>query len=257
MSNKIKARLNDLLAREQGAIVREWGHRLPVALVYPHEYNVGMSNLGFQTVYHLINEHPDLTCERVFLPSPDELAEYQRSQTPLLSLESQRPLTDFAVVAFSLSFEPDYLNVLKILTLAPLPLFAAQRHESFPVVVAGGVAAMLNPEPLAPFIDAFFLGEAEDGGQEFLAYFLELRHHSRSVALRRLAQHLPGVYIPAAYQPAYQPDGTLRAFTALPGFPSVITPPHPLNLEAHPVQSRLLAPGAEFSRMFLVEINRG
>jgi len=257
MSKKIKAHLNDLLARERGAIVREWGHRLPVALVYPHEYAVGMSNLGFQTVYHLINEHPDLTCERVFLPSQAELAEYQRSQTPLLSLESQRPLTDFAVVAFSLSFEPDYLNVLKILALARLPLLAAQRDERFPVVVAGGVAAMLNPEPLAPFIDAFFLGEAESGGQEFLAYFIESRHRERAASFRSLAQRLPGVYIPAAYRPDYYPDGSLRAFNPAPGFPPVVSAPHPGNLEDSLVQSRLLAPGAEFSRMFLVEINRG
>jgi hypothetical protein len=103
-----------------------------VALVYPHEYAVGMSNLGFQTVYHLINEHPDLTCERVFLPSQAEMAVYQR-QTPAPGLlESQRPLTDFAIVAFSLSFEPDYLNVLQILALARLPLLAAQRDEQLP-----------------------------------------------------------------------------------------------------------------------------
>ncbi len=257
MSKKIKAHLADLLAREQGAVVREWGHRLPVALVYPHEYAVGMSNLGFQTVYHLINEHPDLTCERAFLPSPEDEEEYRRSQTPLLSLESQRPLTDFAVVAFSLSFEPDYLNVLKILELARLPLLAAQRHERFPVVVAGGVAAMLNPEPLAPFIDAFFLGEAESGGQEFFAHFFDARDRDRAVSLRILAQRLPGVYIPAAYQPDYHQDGTLRAFTPAPGFPAVVVAPHPADVEAQPVQSRLLAPGAEFSRMFLVEINRG
>lgn len=257
MSRKIKAHLQELVAREQGAVVREWGHRVPVALIYPHEYEVGMSNLGFQTVYHLINTHPDLTCERFFLPGRDELEEYQRSQTPLLSVESQRPLTDFAVIAFSLSFEPDYLNVLKILSLGHIPLQASQREARWPLVVAGGVAVMLNPEPLAPFLDAFFVGECETWGAEFFELLADADRGDRLGALRTLAARIPGVYVPSAYQPAYHADGTLRSFTPAPGFPAVVAAPHPLALDDYPVHSRLLAPGAEFSRMFLVEINRG
>jgi radical SAM superfamily enzyme YgiQ (UPF0313 family) len=216
-----------------------------------------MSNLGFQTVYHLLNAHPDLTCERVFLPGEAQLQEYQRSQTPLLSLESQRPLTDFAAVAFSLSFEPDYLNVLKILALARLPLLAADRGEHFPVIVAGGVAAMLNPEPLAPFLDAFFLGEGDALAAEFFDILTDYGHPDRPAAFKTLARQIPGVYIPAAYQPDYHPDGTLSRFTAASGFPEKVTPPHLAHLDAHPIHSRLLAPGSELSRMFLLEINRG
>ena len=237
--------------------MREWGHRRPVALVYPHEYEVGMSNLGFQTVYHLLNAHPDLTCERFFLPGAAELQEYQRSHTPLLSLESQRPLTDFAAVAFSLSFEPDYLNVLKILELARIPLLADSRGEQFPVIVAGGVAAMLNPEPLAPFLDAFFLGEGEVEAAGFFETLTGPGHPDRPAVLKTLAVKIPGVYIPAAYQPDYHEDGTLRRFAAAPGFPEKVRPPHLTDLDNHPIHSRLLAPGSEFSRMFLLEINRG
>lgn len=257
MPQKIRAHLQQLLARERGAVVREWGHRRPVALVYPQEYDVGMSNLGFQTIYHLLNSHPDLTCERVFLPGEAELAEYRRTRLPLLSLESQRPLTDFAAVAFSLSFEPDYLNVLRILALARMPLRAADRAASFPWVVAGGVAVMLNPEPLAPFMDAFFIGEAESGGAEFLARLTDQQRGEPAARLQQLAQDLAGVYVPAAYEPEYQPDGVLRQVRVAPGFPGVIQAPHPGQLDEQPVQSRLLAPGAEFSRMFLLEISRG
>ena len=257
MSRKIITHLQNLLAREHGAVGREWGHRRPVALVYPHEYHVGMSNLGFQTIYHLLNAHPNLTCERVFLPDDTLLQEYQRSQTPLLSLESQRPLTDFAAVAFSLSFEPDYLNVLKILELAHIPLLAAERDGQFPAIVAGGVAAMLNPEPLASFLDAFFLGEGDAQAAEFFDILTDPGQPDRSAAFKTLIAKIPGVYIPAAYQPDYHPDGTLRRFTAAPGFPEKIQPPHLADLEMYPVYSRLQAPGAEFSRMFLLEVNRG
>jgi radical SAM superfamily enzyme YgiQ (UPF0313 family) len=257
MSRKIINHLQNLLAQEHGAVVREWGHRRPVALVYPHEYHVGMSNLGFQTIYHLLNAHPDLACERVFLPEEDLLQEYRRSHTPLLSLESQRPLTDFAAVAFSLSFEPDYLNVLTILELARLPLLAAHRGDNFPAVVAGGVAAMLNPEPLAPFLDAFFIGEGDAQAAKFCALLTDPVHPDRAATLKTLARQIPGVYIPAAYHPDYHPDGTLKSFTAAPGFPATVTPPHLSYLDAYPVVSRLQTPGGEFSRMFLLEVNRG
>ncbi len=257
MSRKIITQLQNLLARERGAVVREWGHRRPVALVYPQEYQVGMSNLGFQTIYHLLNAHPDLACERVFLPDEVQLQEYQRSHTSLLSLESQRPLTDFAAVAFSLSFEPDYLNVLKILELAHIPLLAADRPEHFPAVVAGGVAVMLNPEPLAPFLDAFFLGEGDARAAEFFDILTDPGQPSRAAALKILAGRIPGIYVPAAYQPDYHPDGTLHRFTAAAGFPAKVQPMHLSHLENYPVASRLQAPGSEFSRMFLLEVNRG
>ena len=154
-----------------------------------------------------------------------------RSHTPLLSLESQRPLTDFAAVAFSLSFEPDYLNVLKILELARIPLLAADRGEHFPAIVAGGVAAMLNPEPLAPFLDAFFLGEGDAHAAEFFGILTG--PPGPPAALKTLVQKLPGVYIPAAYQPEYHPDGTLQPrhrCSRFSGKNPAAAPPGPGNL---------------------------
>src|SRR5574340_1110985 len=121
MSAKIKARLKKLLAQEKGTVVREWGARWPVALVYPHIYPVAMGNLGFQVIYRLLNDQPGLVCERACLPGPREWEEYRRTRTPILTLESQRPLRDFAAVAFSVSFEGDYPQILQILEAAQIP----------------------------------------------------------------------------------------------------------------------------------------
>ena len=171
MSAKLKARLKKLLAQEKGAVVRDWGARWPVALVYPQIYPVAMGNLGFQAIYRLLNDTSGLHCERAFLPSPEDWEEYRRTRTPILSLESQRPLRDFAAVAFSISFEADYPYVLQILEGAGIPLLAAERRPGDPLVLAGGVATFLNPEPLAPFVDAFFLGEGEAGAVPFCPIF--------------------------------------------------------------------------------------
>ncbi len=151
-------------------MVREWGARFPIALVYPQIYPVAMGNLGFQAIYHLLNAQPGLMCERAFLPTSEEWEEYRRSRTPILTLESQRPLKDFAAVAFSVSFEADYPYILQLLAGAGLPLKAADRGPDDPLVLAGGVATFLNPEPLAPFVDAFFLGEGEAGAVPFFEF---------------------------------------------------------------------------------------
>lgn len=240
-------------------MIREWGHRWPVALVYPNVYEVGMSNLGFQAVYHLLNRHPDLTCERAFLPPGDLWPEYQRTGTPILSLESQRPLTDFAAIAFALPYEADYPQILKILDQAKVPLLADERGPNLPIVVGGGVTAFLNPEPLAPFLDAFFLGEGEGQVDNFFQFLATgwKSGQDRSQLLRELAAQQPGAYVPAGYRPEYQDDGTLAAFIPAPGFPAQVKAIHPADLDGHPCYSRLIAPASEFGQMFLVEVGRG
>ena len=223
MSAKLKARLKKLLAQEKGAVVRDWGARWPVALVYPQIYPVAMGNLGFQAIYRLLNDTSGLHCERAFLPSPEDWEEYRRTRTPILSLESQRPLRDFAAVAFSISFEADYPYVLQILEGAGIPLLAAERRPGDPLVLAGGVATFFNPEPLAPFVDAFFLGEGEAGAVPFFQFLAEGEpEQDRHLLLRDLAQTIPGAYVPAGYTPRYQPDGTLAAFEPEPGFPPTV-----------------------------------
>lgn len=259
MSRKIIAYLQKLLEQEQGAVIREWGPRWPVALVYPNLYEVGMSNLGFQVIYHLLNEHPELTCERAFLPPPELRPEYQRTRTPILSLESQRPLTDFAAVAFAVPFEADYPHILQILEMSQIPLLATRRNAGFPLVVAGGVTAFLNPEPLAPFMDAFLIGEGDEQASRFFQFLAaELRAgRERHRVCQALAATIPGAYVPPGYHPTYHDDGTLAAFEPKPGFPARVKAQHPPALEMHPTHSRLIAPASEFGQMFLVEINRG
>ncbi len=239
-------------------MVREWGARWPVALVYPQIYPVAMGNLGFQAIYRLLNDTSGLHCERAFLPSPEDWEEYRRTRTPILSLESQRPLRDFAAVAFSISFEADYPYVLQILEGAGIPLLAAERRPGDPLVLAGGVATFLNPEPLAPFVDAFFLGEGEAGAVPFFQFLAEGEpEQDRHLLLRDLAQTIPGAYVPAGYTPRYQPDGTLAAFEPEPGFPPQVKAPHLAELAPYPTHSHILAPQSEWGEMFLVETGRG
>jgi radical SAM superfamily enzyme YgiQ (UPF0313 family) len=258
VSVRLKARLQKLLAQEKGAVIRDWGARWPLALVFPEIYPVGMGNLGFQTLYYLINAEPGLTCERAFFPTPEEWPEHQRTRTPILTLESQRPLRDFAAVAFSISFEADYPKALSILAQSGIPLLAASRGPADPLVLAGGVATFLNPEPLAPFIDAFILGEGEVAAIQALNYLAEAAPlRSRQEFLRELAQIFPGIYIPAGYQPRYHPDGTLAALDAAPGYPQRVSVPHLSDLSASATHSTLLAPRSEWGEMFLVEVGRG
>jgi radical SAM superfamily enzyme YgiQ (UPF0313 family) len=258
MSAKIKASLKKLLAQEQGAVVREWGARFPIALVYPQIYPVAMGNLGFQAIYHLLNAQPGLVCERAFLPAPEEWEEHRRTRTPILTLESQRPLTDFGAVAFSISFEADYPYVLQILAGAGLPRRAARRGPGDPLVLAGGVATFLNPEPLAPFVDAFFLGEGEAGaGPLFEFVAAGAAPPDRAGWLKDLARTIPGAYVPAGYAPRYHADGTLAAIDPAPGFPSQVVAPHLPELAPYPTHSHLLAPQSEWGEMFLVETGRG
>jgi len=156
-----RERARETLSKEVGYVKKPHGNRLRVALAFPNTYWVGMSNLGFQTVYRLLNAEDDIVCERFFLPPKQELAELSASRAPLLTLESQMPVGDFDVVAFSVSFEWDYVNVLTLLRLAGLPSYAAERTTRHPLVVVGGAVTFVNPEPLAPFADVIAAGEGE------------------------------------------------------------------------------------------------
>jgi radical SAM superfamily enzyme YgiQ (UPF0313 family) len=252
MSTKIKAHLQQLLSQEQGAVVREWGARFPVALVYPQVYAVGMGNLGFQTMYHLLNAHPGFVCERAFLPSPEEADEHRRTRTPILSLESQRPLKDFAAVAFSISFESDYPYGLDLLAGAGIPLKAADRGPHDPLVLAGGVATFLNPEPLAPFVDAFFLGEGEAGA---LPFFDSDRAPARiEPVCSGFGRTVPALTCPPVIRLATTP--TAPPWRPRPPVSDRVTALH-LRIWPLPTHSHLLAPQSEWGEMFLVETGRG
>ena len=156
-----RERARDVLAREVGYVRKPHGGRLRVALAFPNTYYVGMSSLGFQTVYRLFNDLDDVVCERVFLPPKQELKAQLESGTPLLTLESQTPVADFDVLAFSVSFEWDYTNVVTT-AAARRPAAARRRPDSrHPLVVIGGAVTFVNPEPLALFADVIAAGEGE------------------------------------------------------------------------------------------------
>src|SRR6058998_3540596 len=150
-----------ILAKEVGYVKKPHGGRLRVALAFPNTYWVGMSNLGFQTVYRLFNNEDDIVCERFFLPPKQELAELLATRAPLLTLESQTPVGEFDVVAFSVSFEWDYVNVLTLLRLAGIPRYASERTHRHPLIMIGGAVTFVNPEPLALFADVIAAGEGE------------------------------------------------------------------------------------------------
>jgi radical SAM superfamily enzyme YgiQ (UPF0313 family) len=248
------------LARENGYVIKEPGGRLSVALVYPNSYRLGMSNLGYHAVYRLLNSRADIVAERVFLPEDREMSLYGCSGKPLLSLETLKPLYEFDVVAFSLSFEHDYLNVLKVLELGRIALLSVERDENAPLVAAGGVATYLNPEPLSGFIDVFVPGDAEVTIDPFIESLLGIWQGggSRRERLERLAGSARSVYVPSCYKPEYGADGRLTAFRPLnAGLPETIRVEKASGSGWPPACSAVLSPESEFSEMFLVETGRG
>ncbi|MSN25318.1 MAG: radical SAM protein [Geobacter sp.] len=231
------------------------GGQLSVCLVSPSRYRTGMSSLGFQTIYALLSESAEIRCERAFLPERDELEEYHRSGTPLLSLESQRPLGDFDLIAFSTSFEPDYLNIPIILNLSRLPLYSAERSGSHPLVIAGGAAFFINPEPVADFFDAICIGEGEDIIPNLITALLSPDLTGRTGLLAALSR-IPGIYVPSLYQPQYDGDRLLR-YDAAPEAPLPVSRISACLEQHPPSSSQILTEDTEFGDMFLVEVSRG
>ncbi len=197
------------LASEDGWVVKN-GAQLRIALCYPNTHAIGMANLGLHTMYELFNSIPDVSCERVFLPDPEDLKEYERSRTPLLSLETQTPVRDFNVVAFSISFETDYLNMARMLQLSCIPVWSKERNHFHPLVIMGGAASFLNPEPIAEFTDVIAVGEGE-----ILAYQLIeeiLQNETKEEVLLSLARIGRGFYVPSFYDVVYNEDGTVFGY---------------------------------------------
>jgi len=206
MSKKIIESYKQKLASEEGFSVKH-GAALRVALCYPNTHAIGMANLGIHTMYELFNKIPEVACERVFLPDDFEMREYEKSRTPLLSLETQTPIRDFDVVAFSISFETDYLNMAKMLRLSGLPVWASERNHFHPLVVMGGAASFLNPEPIADFTDIIAVGEGEILVYQLVDAILE--HGNKEDILLDLAKIGRGFYIPSLYEVIYNDDGTV------------------------------------------------
>ena len=245
------------LSKETGYVLKPHGAHLRVALAFPNTYWVGMSNLGFQTVYRLFNDQQNVVCERVFLPPKQELAELVASKTPLVTLESQSMVNEFDAIAFSVSFEWDYVNVLTLLRLAGVPCYAADRTSRHPLVVIGGAVTFVNPEPLAPFADVIAAGEGEVLVPTLGRAFFEAS--DRRDLLRLLAPER-GFYIPSFYEPQYASDGRLSGYRVSPD----TNAPVPVRKAAlktteavDPPATGIFTPDTEFGSRFLVEVVRG
>ncbi len=215
------------LAGEEGTIIRDWGGRYPFALVYPNSYSVGMSNLGVQVIYRLLNQRPETICERVF---------WDGDGKPLLSLESSRPLMDYACLAFSFSYELDYLNLPFILKAAGIPLYAKDRDETHPLLIAGGPCTTANLMPVAPFFDAVCIGEAEAILPAMLPILTS--DWSKEDQIHRLSE-VPGVFVPSL------------------DVGQAVSRQHLKNLDDFPVHSTVLTRDTELGDLYLIEVERG
>jgi radical SAM superfamily enzyme YgiQ (UPF0313 family) len=252
-----RERARDVLAREVGYVRKPHGGRIRVALVFPNTYYVGMSSLGFQTVYRLFNDLDDVVCERVFLPAKQELQAQLEAGAPLLTLESQTPVGEFDVVAFSVSFEWDYTNVVTLLRLAGMAPRAEARSERDPLVVIGGAVTFVNPEPLALFADVIAAGEGEILIPALAGAIRAAE--DRDDLLRRLAAER-GFYIPSFYDVRYGGDGTIAAFEPRPGTgaPPVVKKAAVKSIDRlDPPATSIFTPDTEFGSRFLIEVVRG
>lgn len=249
------------LSKEIGAVVKDWGGRLPIALVYPNTYYLGMSNLGFQTIYSSLNSQRDIVCERVFAPekgldtegrSEWSTGEAKRAKsnstfsgrTIPVSIESQRQLTEFPIIAFSLAFELDYFNVITILKAAGIPPLASERDESHPLIVAGGASITANPEPLAEIFDCFVIGEAEPILPRLVETLRECISEDKETLLKELAK-ISGVYVPSLFIEGND--------TSLPPIRRQWAP----DIDEFPTVSTILTEDTELGDMYLMEIARG
>ena len=254
---KARGRASGVLSREVGFILKPHGGKLRVALAFPNTYFVGMSNLGFQTVYRLFNELEDVVCERVCLPPKQELQAQLASGTPLRTIESETPVRDFDVLAFSVSFEWDYTNVVSMLRLAGIPVRAESRTRHDPLIVIGGAVTFVNPEPLAPFADVIAAGEGEMLVPSLMTAFHEAT--DRGDLLQRLAQER-GFYVPSFYDVRYAADGRIDAFVPRPGTgaPATVKKAAVKSTDhLDPPSTRIFTPDTEFGSRFLIEVVRG
>ncbi len=260
MSWKLTKRYDDVLADEEGYQKKVWGELLKVCLAYPNYYRTGMPNLGFQTVYSLINREKSFLCERVFIPDPEDETEFASSSLPLFSLESHKALTEFDIIAFSIPFENDYPGILKILSMAGITLSARQRKEIEPLIIGGGVSVTLNPEPLADFFDLFLLGEAEELLPEFLRVFENSCRlgHNRNELLFRVQKEVEGAYVPKYYTVYYKADHLIEDMRPLDAaLPTKIKTRHISDINAFTTDQCISAPSHEFKELFLTEVSRG
>ena len=231
----------------------EWGEILKdkekmavrVAFCFPDTYEIGMSNVGMRILYGVMNREKDVWCERVFAPWGDMEKAMERENIPLWALESQDPVREFDMVAFTVGYEMAYSNILNMLRLSGIPLYASQRQGLKNIVFAGGVCTF-NPEPLAEFVDFFSLGEGEESTVEILNVYKTAKAENRTKEeFLEMVSRVPGVYVPSFYTHTYGPDGRLTAVTPKPGVPAVVTKRIVENLDEVFFPTQMIVPSTE------------
>jgi radical SAM superfamily enzyme YgiQ (UPF0313 family) len=247
-----EARARARRAQEEYRFAKKQDAPVRVCLVFPNRYALAMGNLGFQVVYEIFDRADGVVCERAFLPEEDENV----PRGGLRSLESGRRVADFDIVAFSISFETDYLNLLPLFERIGLPVRWSERGAGSPLVMAGGPAVFLNPEPIADFFDLFLIGEAEEMLPEFLDLYLRHGSGPREVLLGEVAERLCGAYVPRYYEPVFAGAEQVDLLHRGPGSPRVERR-LVWDLNRFPTTSRVLSDEAVFGDMVMVEASRG
>lgn len=247
---------NENLVSEENHIFRlPRGGDIGVCLVYPNTYHAGMSNLGFLSVHKMIGSTPGFYCDRAFHPDAEIMKLYRKSRRKLMGLESERPLQEFDMVGFSISYEPDYLNIPAILDLAGIPVMSGERDENHPLIIAGGAAVSINPEAVAGMVDVFVIGEGEETLPELLDFIKANAGNKKSEILIGLAS-IPGVYVPARYNIQYDNEGFISHVESSGGAPYPLLKRECFKGDRF-TSSPILTPNTEFSNVFLVEVSRG
>ena len=253
----IRKRALERIAKEKLLFERRPGGDIATCLVYPNIYRLGMANLGFQAVYRIFDRDRRVSIDRAFLPDADERAIVRARREPLLSFEQGRPLSDFEILAFSISFETDYLNLVAILEMAGIPLRRADRAgRGYPLLIAGGSAVFLNPEPIADFVDLCLIGE----GEEMIPAFLARYHQARGLDSPAMLDHLAGVdgaYVPEHFAPVYSESGGLAEVKYRGPARAQVRRRMIKDLDQFATTSLILTEESVFGDMYLVEASRG
>ena len=249
-------RLQELYKDEDSRVTVNPHAGQKVAIVYPNTYFVGMSNLGLHIIYEEINLRNDSVCERIFLPEKKELEAYDKTKTPLMSVETQRPMHQFDVVAFDVTFEMDYFHIPLMLRHGRVPIMGKDRTEFDPIVIAGGPCATFNPEPFADFIDAFIIGEGEGIVSRVLDIIRDgkMEGLDRHAILRQLA-NISGVYVPSLYVPIYSDDGEFKGYHIVEGAPTTIK--RHFEMLTSGGETVVATNYTEFGAMYIIEVARG
>lgn len=254
MNQRLREKIDYLLSKEKGTVFKDPGGKINIALVYPNTYHVGMSNLGFQGIYGLLNDMKEVVCERVFYPEYKDIDEYLRTETELFSMESKRPLSRFDIIAFSVSFENDYPNIVKIFELANIPLKSAERKPYHPLIIIGGVCMFFNPEPLADFFDICFIGEAEEMLPEFISIY---KSSSGKTEVFMKSLSVEGLYVPKFYNVSYDNKGRISGRYPEGSAPAVVSKRSVRDISLSKIRTSIITSETEFSEMYLIEAMRG